>query len=204
MGHLLNKPEIEKIAGKEDYFEELYSIMQEYTGLQNNSPENKEILNRWARTLFAFFSIGHANKLKQELVFKEFADYLNTLKNHYQLALITTQPQDTIKPILSAVGYENLFDYIYESGFYEKPDKSKSLERFVNENGKPLFYIGNSKEDVDACKKLNIPSIIVRWDKSDLQVEYRKKSEGDYIVENVEELKQIIENPETMSRIKNH
>ena len=148
MAVLLQDPSIKKLAGKENYFPEVIKIISMYTGLKPNKQEDKEILVRWGRSLFSFMSIGAANKLGQEILFKDFAEYLKELKSRFKLALVTTQPQHSAKPILSALGYAELFDYVYESSFYEKPDKFLVLKRFVNENSKPLFYIGNSKEDI--------------------------------------------------------
>lgn len=195
MASLLKKPEIEKLAGKEDYFKDVIKIMEEFTGVKSDSEENKDILKRWGRTLFAFLTIGEVRKLGKEILFNDFASYLRTLKQNYQLALITTQPQDSVLPILNLLGCEDIFDFIYESSFYEKPDKYLVFKRFISENGKPILYIGNSLDDENACKKLNVPLIIVTWDKKDLPVEYRKKkAEGNYIIENIEELKKIFEN----------
>lgn len=202
MGILTGKPKIEKFAGTENYFKELYPIMQEFTGLDPKDSENKDILRRWIRSFFAFLTIGETKKLGKKILFQDFAKYLKELKSQYQLALITTQPQDSTLPVLSILGIKDLFDYIYESSFYEEPDKYLVFKRFISENGKPLFYIGNSMGDKEACEKLGIKLIVVTWDKQDLPVKYRKKGGGDYIVNNVEELKKVLEDPNSMPKIK--
>lgn len=192
MSIMLNDPKIKELAGKEDYFSDVIEIMEKYTGLKADTQENKEILGRWGRSLFSFMSIGSANKLGKDILFKDFAEYLKELKKRFELALISTQPQDSVKPMLASIDLEDFFDYIYESGFYEKPDKFIVLKRFISENGKPLLYIGNSKDDVHACQKLKIPIIIATWDKESLPVEYRKKAECVPFVNNVRELRKIL------------
>ena len=204
MAMLLNKPEIEKYAGDKDYFKYVYKIMEDFTGLNQENEEHKNILKRWARSLFAFITIGEVKKLGKNILFKDFANYLRELKPKYSLAVVSSQPQDSILPILSILGCEDIFDYIYESSFYEEPDKYLVLSRFVNENGKPLYYIGNSSDDLEACRKLKIPLINVTWDKQDLSVNYRKKDLiGDFVINNVEELKKIINDSKSMPKVKN-
>ncbi|MDP2925072.1 MAG: HAD hydrolase-like protein [Nanoarchaeota archaeon] len=203
MSNLLQKPEIKDLAGKENYFEDVIKVMEEFTGLSNDNDENKDVLKRWGRSLFAFLTIGEVRKLGKEILFKDFADYLRELKDRYELALITTQPQDSVLPILSLLGCSDIFDYIYESSFYEKPDKYLVFNRFISENGKPVYYIGNSLNDVEACKKLGIKYIIVNWDKQDLPVEYRKRARGIKVIENVKELRKTLSDSETNPRIKN-
>ena len=202
MSILTNKPEIEKLAGKEDYFKDVIKVMEDFTGLSSKTEEEKDVLKRWGRSLFSFLTIGETKKLGEEILFQDFAKYLKELKSQYQLALITTQPQDSVLPILSILGLSNLFDYIYESSFYEIPDKYLVFKRFISENGKPLNYIGNSKNDEDACKKLGIKLILVTWDNQQLAVKYRKEGVGDFIVNNIEELKKVLEDPNSLPKIK--
>ena len=141
MSILLSDPKVEKMAGKEDYFKDLYKVMERFVGLKADTSENKEILSSWARSLFAFMTIGEVKKLGKKCLFSDFADYLKELKKNFQLALITTQPQDSVVLILSILGLDDMFDYIYESSFYEEPDKYLVFKRFISENGKPLCYV---------------------------------------------------------------
>lgn len=192
MSIMLNDPKIKKLAGTENYFDDVIKVMERYTGLKAKDKEDQEVLGRWARSLFSFMSIGASKKLGKSILYQDFADYLKELKKRFELALITTQPQDSVKPMLAAVGCDNLFDYVYESSFYEKPDKYTVLKRFISENGKPLLYIGNSKNDVDSCEKAGVPVIITTWDKESLPVGYRKKAECVPFVNNIKELKKIL------------
>ncbi len=93
----------------------------------------------------------------------EFARYLRKIKNQYLLVLITSAPEAAVEPILQKVGCLDLFDYIYKSPINKRPSKKELLQKFVQEHGKPKFYIGNGDKDILSCKELSIPAISVNW-----------------------------------------
>lgn len=187
MASALNDNSIKDYAKIKDYFPKVYEIMQRYTGLNANNEFDKKLMRQLARNLFQMSYLGYCNKHKDEILYKEFADFLRELKKDYKLVLVTTAPEDSVRPILELTNCDDLFDIIYKSPLVKEPNKTTLMKEFIQENEKPLCYIGNSNEDVDACKELDIKSVLVTWDES-----ADKDSKADYVVSNVDELKKVI------------
>jgi len=191
MAAALKDESIKKYAGTKDYFPKIYEVMERYTGLNKEKELDKVLMTKFARNLFQMSFIGMANKLKDKLLVKEFADYLKKLKTEgYEIDLVTTAPEDSVIPILEIVGCEDLFNFIYKSPLTRKPSKYELLNEFIKDKEKPLCYICNENEDVIVCKELEVTSILVTWDKTTDQ-KFRKLA--DYVINNVDELKRIID-----------
>ena len=187
MAGALEDNSIKEYSKIKDYFPKVYEVMSRYTGLDQK--KDKELLRKFARNIFQMSLIGMANKLKNKILVREFADYLRSLKEKYTIALITTSPEDSVKPILELIKCEDIFDLIYKSSLTKEPDKKELLVEFVKDKGKPVCYIGNEGGDMIACKKLKIPSILVIWDKS---ADEKTKNMADYIANSVEDVKKAI------------
>lgn len=165
MALALHKPSIAKYAGIKDYFPNVYEVLKEYTGLNNSNPYDKIVLRKFARNLFQMCYLHEINTLKETIVFKELVVYLQSLQKQYTLALITTAPEDSVIPILEITSIKDVFDIVYPSKLTEEPQKKELLQSFSAEYQKPRCYIGNTIEDEQACSELNIPCIIVTWDR---------------------------------------
>lgn len=155
MANLLNDSSIKDYAGLENYFSKVDDVMKRYLG-----KVYKEVRTAFARQIYAMAIIKETNR---EDVVSEFARYLRKIKNQYSLALITSAPEAAVEPILQKVGCLDLFDYIYTSPINKRPSKKELLQKFVQEHGKPKFYIGNGDKDILGCKELSIPTISVNW-----------------------------------------
>ncbi|MBW3001956.1 HAD hydrolase-like protein [Candidatus Woesearchaeota archaeon] len=187
MSVLLKDPKVKKLAGKRDYFPDVYRLMKKYTGLSTKNAFEKEVSTRLARNLYQLAMLGPANKYKKKLLFKDVAKLILKLKKKYKVALITTVPGDIVLPMLKLINFEK-FDIVHTTPINEKPSKLIALKRFSKKYKKPALYIGNTLEDMEACKKLKIKSVLVTWGK------YDKKAVNvaDYVAQNAEELKKII------------
>jgi len=186
---LLKDPKIKKLATKKDYFPDVYRLMEKYTGLSRKNTFEKEVSTRLARNLYQLAMLGPANKYKKKLLFKDVAKAILQLKKKYKVALITTVPGDIVLPMLKLINFDK-FDIVHTTPINERPSKLNALKRFSKKYKKPELYIGNTIEDINACKKLKIRSVLVTWGK------YDKKAvdKADYVAQNAEELKRIIEN----------
>ncbi|MFH1510063.1 MAG: hypothetical protein ABIF10_00100 [Candidatus Woesearchaeota archaeon] len=81
----------------------------------------------------------------------------------------------------------DVFDYVLGQQVDEMPDKLLLLERFIKEFQKPLCYVGNSLEDMQSCKRLAIPSILVTYDS-------HEKAPADHVASSVNDLDLALKN----------
>jgi len=189
MSVLLRDSKVKKLAGKKDYFPDVFRLMEKYTGLKKANSSEKEILIKIARNLYQLAMLGPANKHKKKLLFKDVAKLILNLKKKYNIALITTVPGDIVLPMLRLINFEK-FDITHTTPITEKPSKLNALKRFSRIHGKPILYIGDTKEDAEACKKLKIKFVLAMWGKYDKQA----LKIADYKAKNAIELKKIIAN----------
>ncbi|MBD3304246.1 HAD hydrolase-like protein [Candidatus Woesearchaeota archaeon] len=188
MGVLLKDPQVKKLAGKKDYFQDVYRLMERYTGLSQKNSFEKEVSTRLARNLYQLAMLGPANRHKKKLLFKDVAKLILQLKKKYRVALITTVPGDIVLPMLKLIRFEK-FDIVHTTPINEKPSKLTALKRFSRKYKKPALYIGNTLEDMEACKRLKIKSVLVTWGKYDKAAVIN----ADYVAKTAGELKKIID-----------
>ncbi len=185
---LLKDSKIKKLAAKKDYFPDVYRLMEKYTGLSRKNAFEKEVSTRLARNLYQLAMLGPANKHKKKLLFKDAAKLILKLKKKYKVSLITTVPGDIVLPMLKLIKFDK-FDIVHTTPINERPSKFNALKKFSKKYKKPALYIGNTLEDIDACKKLKIKSVLVTWGKHDKKA----VDKADYVAQDAEELKKIIE-----------
>ena len=175
---LLKDSSLKRYGTLKDYFPKVEEIMQRYLG--DIAAEDKI---RFARDVFAMVMVAEA---RQDDLVMDFADYLKSIKKSHALALITTAPEGSARPILEKLGCNELFDMIDESPLTHKPDKKKMFKEFMRKYGKPEFYIGDGDEHITACKELEIRTISVNWVS-------KARIKGDHDIKSVKELAKIIE-----------
>ncbi|NQU78165.1 haloacid dehalogenase-like hydrolase [Candidatus Woesearchaeota archaeon] len=177
MSVLLKDESVKEYSALEDYFGKLYEVMHRYLG-----DVDKETRTKFARNLFAMSVVA---EVSADDVVTDFVDYLKGLKNDYCLALITSAPELCVGPILQKTGCDDIFDIVYKSPMHRQPDKRQLFKEFIQEHGKPLYYIGNGDEDITYCKELGIKTIFVNWvSEGDVK--------GNHDIQTVEELEEII------------
>jgi phosphoglycolate phosphatase-like HAD superfamily hydrolase len=174
---LLDDPSINEWADKENYFEGVHQVMKRYLG---NVHKDAQLM--FARQTFALVMVA---EVKESDIVKDFASYLDTIKDKYTLALITTAPEGSVEPILEKIGCQYLFEIVFKSPYKSYPDKRELFEEFILKYERPLFYIGEGDKDIGLCRDLGIKSISVNWVK-------RGKFKGDHDIDDTEELKKIL------------
>ncbi len=189
MAKILNDKSILAYAKEKEYFPHVYKIMERFTGLNAKKEEDKILMKKFARNLFQLSYFAAANKIKDRLLFQNYANYLKELKHKYKIILVTTSPEDIVSPILHMIKCDDIFDGIIKSPLTEEPNKEKLLRQLLDEPDRVILYLGNSLEDAHACKKLKIPFILAVWDKADNS---EVKKIADFTAGSVEELKDII------------
>jgi len=178
MSILLEDKSVNKYAELENYFDKVHEVMARYVG---EVPHEYRV--RFARLLFAMSCVAEVD---EKDVVEDFEKYLRELKKKYKLALVTSAPEASVRPMLHKIKCDDLFDIVYDSPMERHPDKKELFKEFIEKFGKPEFYIGNGDKDIKNCKELGIKTISVNW------VE-KSEFEGDFDIDSIEELKEIIE-----------
>lgn len=188
LGLLLKKKNIIKLAGKKDYFKEVYSLMEQYTGLSKKNKLEKTVMIKLARNLYQMLFLGYVTSYKKDLEIKEVIKYIKKLKRKYRIALVTTTPEDIVIPILSLIKQTKLFDIVFVQSLQKQPSKAELINEFVKRYGKPVLQIGNSLEDIEIAKKLGIVSVLACWD------DFEKQAAGvaDILVSDIKKLDSVI------------
>ncbi|MEA3330050.1 MAG: HAD hydrolase-like protein [Nanoarchaeota archaeon] len=178
----LNDPSVNDWANKLDYFKGVDEVMKRlYPDLIDEHRTSK------ARKSF-FESVCKYIEQHPEVKNQEIVNYFLSLKQDYQIALITTNTQESIDRILSISGLENLFDIVELSNQEEKDDKKAVFDRFIKNHNKPLLYIGGGRKDsYDYCAEFGINRVFANF-------EGKEEIKGVKSVHNLGKLKKIIEN----------
>ena len=179
MSVLLKDDSINQYAGLDNYFDKVHEVMERYLG-----DVNHETRVKFARNLFSMATIAEVTK--NDLV-QDFADYLRELKERYSLTLITTAPEASVDPILQKIDCNDIFEIVYKSPMDKHPNKKELFEAFIKEYGIPKYYLGDGDDNMNICKGLGISTISVNWVS-------KAKIKGDYDVDTVEELRNILYN----------
>ncbi|MGY4884577.1 MAG: hypothetical protein ACP5NZ_03290 [Nanobdellota archaeon] len=99
-----------------------------------------------------------------EVVKKEIADKILSVKDKYKIILLTTNTKDYIYEILKVSKLEKIYDNIIASNTEEEPDKKKLLDKLIKKYGKPKYYLTGKLDDKinNYIEKLNIPLLGVK------------------------------------------
>lgn len=176
MSILLKDPSINKYANTENYFEKVHEIMHRYLG---DVSEKTRI--KFARNLY---SLSLISEIQKEDLSTDFVEFLNKLKNKYEIALITSAPNSSVSPILEKLKLNELFSTIIKSEDDTKPNKEELLNNFLKKE-KNCTYIGLGDKHLLFCKNQGIKTISVNWNA-------KSTNKGDFDVNTVNELKNIL------------
>lgn len=116
----------------------------------------------------------------------------------YTLVAYSNKPDDVLQGVIRDILGEDIFDYSlgFVKGAKGKPDPSvllEILEKFDVEP-KEAIYIGDSEVDIETGKNANVKTIAVSWGFRNR--EFLESNSPDYLVDSVEELKEILESLE--------
>ena len=144
---------------KERYFDYVDEVMKRlYPELSEKERTSK------ARSSF-FDSVIKYMKLNPNVVNRSVLNYLESLKEKYRLALITSNTQSALEKILNSINLPiDFFDFIETSRPEEKDDKRKVFDRFIQKQGKPKLYIGTGKESLNYCRENEIPCVYANFE----------------------------------------
>jgi phosphoglycolate phosphatase-like HAD superfamily hydrolase len=149
---------------KVDFFNDVFRAMEAYTALDRRDGQSRAVMTKLARNLFQLCTLGECAKLRGTLLIPGMPWLLEKLKKAHPLAVITTTPEDIVRPLLRMVNAEHFFDIIQTQKLDERPSKLKLMKDFIGKHGRPSHYLGNTVEDMQACKDLGIKGVLTTWD----------------------------------------
>lgn len=127
--------------GREDYFIGVNEAMEKI--LPNASKEER---TRTARKWYQEDVIKYI-KSHPEVVKRDIADKLVSIKDKYRIILLTTNTKDYINQILKVSKLEKIYDNIIASKTEEEPNKEKLVNELIKKYGKPTYYLTGKLEE---------------------------------------------------------
>ncbi|MBW2967712.1 HAD hydrolase-like protein [Candidatus Woesearchaeota archaeon] len=165
MGDLLDDDSVRNTPIMDDFFPEVYKVMERLTGLRQQDSFGKNVMTTYARNLYQMLYLIEIRKAGKAAFVSEMIDMIVDLKKDCRLALVTSSPEDMVLPALELAGIGKLFDFVYRSPLNKEPAKGEVMRRFVRDAGKPALYVGNMKEDAEAAKEHGVKFALAKWDK---------------------------------------
>lgn len=137
---------LKKWAGKEDYFLGVNEAMQKI--MPNASLKKRTYKARkWYQQDVIKYIKNHPEKTK-----KDIAKKLRSLKEKYEIILITTNTEKYINKILRKARLNKIYDKIIASKTEKEPSKEELVNELLNKYGKPKYYL-TGKPDEKITKK---------------------------------------------------
>lgn len=143
---------------------------------------------------------GYARRVKK--IFKEnfkeinifdgIKELLHGLATKYELSIITSNSEETVKKTLEKTGILSTIKYIHtNTSVFGKHTVIKKFLNKHNLESNEIIYIGDEVRDIDACKKINVKIISVTWGYNSKNA--LAKSKPDYLVDSYSEIEKIME-----------
>lgn len=123
-------------------------------------------------------------------------DLIKELKNEgYKVIAYSNKPDSVLKPLMKAKFGDDLFDDILGQleGHKPKPNPEILLNMLdkIDISKDDAIYIGDSEVDIQTAKNADMKVIAVTWGFRDR--EFLETQNPDYIVDNTQELKKVID-----------
>jgi len=148
---------LEKWIGKENYFLGVNETMEKIMPDSSEEERTKQARKWYQKDVIQYI------KNNPEKIKKEIAEKLKSLKEKYQLILITTNSQDYINEILKISNLENIYDKIIASKTEKEPNKEELLNELIEKHGKPEYYLTGKPDEkiTDKFEKLGVKVISI-------------------------------------------
>lgn len=114
---------------------------------------------RIARKQFSASVLSYIKK-HPEVVHTEVIEYLQSLADTFDFAIISSNPQEQVEEVITLIGCTDLFSIVMGSHEEEKDDKTTVLRHYLEKHGKPILYVSsNNSKIIDFCHKNYVPVI---------------------------------------------
>jgi len=155
-------------------------------------PELDDKKNKEVTKTYKEYLIKYSNRYIK--LFPNVLQILKKIKKRYKIALISNTPHKGIISMLNSVGIDTkIFDVIIgtDDVNHGKPDADEILKAEELTKHKAEYMIGDSIYDIIAGKKAGCKTIAVLT--GDFSKEELEKEKPDYIINDLSELKDILE-----------
>ncbi|MFH1613245.1 MAG: HAD hydrolase-like protein [bacterium] len=141
---------LEKWIGKENYFPGVIEAMKKIMPNASKEQQTRQA-RKWYQEDVMQYIKNNPKKIK-----KEIAEKLKSLKEKYQLILITTNSQNYINEILKVSNLEGIYNKIIASKIKKEPSKEELLNELIKKYGKPKYYLTGKPDEkiTDKFKEL--------------------------------------------------
>lgn len=118
---------------------------------------------------------------------REIINFLN--RKGYKLFILSSDPISVLIPEIERSGFSNLITKI-AGDIYNKEDVISSFIREFNLDKNLTFYVGDTSGDVEAGKIAKVKTIGISWGFQNKEI--LSKSNPDFLIDNLNEIKDII------------
>jgi len=148
---------LKKWIGKENYFLGVNQAMEKIMPDSSEEERTTQARKGYQEDVINYIK-EHSKKIK-----KDIAEKLKSLKEKYQLILITTNSQDYINEILKVSNLENIYDKIIASKTEKEPVKEELTNELIEKYGKPKYYLTGKPDEkiTDKFEELDVKVINV-------------------------------------------
>lgn len=127
----------------------------------------------------------HKGLQHSDLLIPGALDVLKTLHGNYVMVTASNCGTDYLDGILRFQNIESYFSHCICAGSIQAKEKAEVLEEIINRLGHPdLIMVGDRKSDIDAAKKVGIPSVGVKF----AFAKAGELDQADFIIESITEL----------------
>jgi len=130
----------------------------------------------------------HIDEIKP---FDGIRDMLLDLKSHSTfMGIVTSNSEENVNRFLDRFDLRIFNSGAYSSAIRGKASKMRRLIRKNNLAKETTIYIGDTTDDIDACRKVGIKVAAVTWGYNTREV--LEQSKPDFLIERVEDLSRLV------------
>jgi phosphoglycolate phosphatase len=134
---------------------------------------------------------GIHDHIEEVKPFAGIRDILHELRKRVGfMGMVTSNSEDNVARFLERFDLQIFDSGAYSSAILGKASKLRRLIRKNNLNKDDTVYIGDTTDDIEACKKVGIKVAAVTWGYNAREV--LERSSPDYIIDRVEDLPGIV------------
>jgi len=175
-----------------------YNLITEDTEEHYRGKSAQEILKEAGISFFKLpfvatrFQIEFSKVINELLPCEGIIDVINSLKDKYELGIITSNSGKNVDRFLENHKLTNIFSFIISNK--KLFGKAKTFKKIIKEkkiNTEEVIYIGDESRDIEAAKKNNVKIISVSWGFNTYNL--LEKYKPDFLISDAKEILKIIE-----------
>lgn len=138
----LNDKSVLEWIGREDYFKGVDKVMERLAPDKSEQERVEQARQRYFDAVCDYLE-HHSNGVIHEAI-----PLFKRLRERFSIVLLTTSTEFAVNKILQISDLTGFFDMVFTCEPGEKDDKLALLQRFCQQYGKPIAYVGSERKDV--------------------------------------------------------